>query len=49
MKDRVTEIREALTGLGAEMGCSYPTRELCERYEKLQNALAKGVFEKTHA
>ena len=49
MNDRVTEIREALAGLGAEKGRSYPTKELCERYEELQSALARGVFEKTHA
>ena len=49
MNDRVTEIRDALTGLGAEKGRSYPTKELCERYEALQSALARGIFEKTHA
>ena len=49
MNERMTEIREALAGLGAEKGCYYPAKELCERFEQLQSALARGVFEKTHA
>lgn len=47
--NRATEIKESLKGIGTEIGTPYTHQEIIDRLIALQSALAKGVFEKTHA
>lgn len=47
--DRFNQIIESLEGLGTEADVMYTNQEIIDRLIELQRALAKGVFEKTHA
>lgn len=49
INNRATEIMENLNGLGATAGEMYTNQEIIDRLVELQSALARGVFEKTHA
>lgn len=49
MNERAAEILERLQGLGTEDGALYTNAEIIEKCEELQEAMAKAVFEKTHA
>ena len=49
MNERAAEILDRLQGLGTEDGALYTNAEIIEKCEELQEAMAKAVFEKTHA
>lgn len=46
---RINQILESLSGLGTNPNCLYTNQEVIENLEALQSAMARGVFEKTHA
>lgn len=46
---RITQIVESLKGLGTQVNVLYSNQEIIDKLIELQGALAKGVFEKTHA
>jgi hypothetical protein len=46
---RINQIRESLQGLGTHPNQTYTNQEIVEHLITLQSALARGVFEKTHA
>lgn len=47
--ERAKLIKDALKGIGTDAGTLYTNREIVERLIELQSAMARGVFEKTHA
>ena len=47
--ERAAEILKSLEGLGTEDGSLYTNAEIIEKCGQLQGAMAKAVFEKTHA
>ena len=49
MKKRVNQIKEELSSFCPNMNELYTNQEIVDILINLQNALAKGVFEKTHA
>ena len=49
MNERAAEILDRLQGLVTEDGALYTNAEIIEKCEELQEAMAKAVFEKTHA
>ena len=46
---RLSQIIESLNGLGTKPGTMYTNQEIIEHLIELQGAMARGVFEKTHA
>lgn len=46
---RIAQITESLNGLGTQANVLYSNQEIIDKLIELQGALAKGVFEKTHA
>ena len=46
---RINQILEPLSGLGTTLTGLYTNQEIIDNLEALQAALARGVFEKTHA
>ena len=46
---RVAQITDSLKGLGTQANVLYSNQEIIDKLIELQSALAKGVFEKTHA
>lgn len=46
---RMSQIVESLNGLGTKQNTMYTNQEIIDRLTELQGAMAKGVFEKTHA
>lgn len=47
--ERIEQIKKGLSGLGIQAGELYTNQEIVDSLIELQGALAKGVFEKTHA
>lgn len=47
--ERIDQIKTDLAGLGTKAGDVYTNQEIIGRLMELQAALARGVFEKTHA
>ena len=47
--NRIVQIKKSLEGLGTKEGELYSNQELIKLYTEFQQALANGVFEKTHA
>ncbi len=47
--ERIKQIKTSLNGLGTKTGELYTNQEIVDSLKELQSALAKGVFEKTHA
>ena len=47
--ERIAEIKATLNGLGTEATALYTNQEIVDKLVELQAAMAKGVFEKTHA
>lgn len=47
--NRMSQITESLNGLGTKQNTMYTNQEIIDRLTELQGAMAKGVFEKTHA
>lgn len=47
--ERVSFIKEGLNGFGTQAGVYYTNQEIIDCLKDLQSALARGVFEKTHA
>lgn len=47
--NRMSRIIESLNGLGTKQNTMYTNQEIIDRLTELQGAMAKGVFEKTHA
>lgn len=47
--ERIELIKKGLSGLGTQAGELYTNQEIVDSLIELQGALAKGVFEKTHA
>jgi hypothetical protein len=45
----MSRIIESLNGLGTKQNTMYTNQEIIDRLTELQGAMAKGVFEKTHA
>ena len=46
---RVSQIKNQLKGLGTSPYRLYTNQEVIDRLKELQAAMARGVFEKTHA
>ena len=49
MNDRTEQIIASLQGLGTSPYRLYTNQEVIDRLKELQAAMARGVFEKTHA
>ena len=49
MNDRTEQIIISLRGLGTSPYRLYTNQEVIDRLKELQAAMARGVFEKTHA
>lgn len=49
MNDRTEQIITSLRGLGTSPYRLYTNQEVIDRLKELQAAMARGVFEKTHA
>lgn len=47
--ERIEQIKKGLNGFGTKAGELYTNQEIVDSLIELQSALAKGVFEKTHA
>lgn len=47
--NRMSQIIESLNGLGTQRGIMYTNQEIIDHLRELQGAMARGVFEKTHA
>ncbi len=47
--ERMTQIKATLNGIGTQDTVLYTNQEIVDKLVELQAALAKGVFEKTHA
>ena len=47
--NRMSQIIESLNGLGTKQNIMYTNQEIIDRLTELQRAMARGVFEKTHA
>lgn len=47
--ERIAEIKATLNGLGTEATTLYTNQEIVDKLVEFQAAMAKGVFEKTHA
>ena len=46
---RMSQIIESLKGLGTNQNTMYTNQEIIDHLTELQGAMARGVFEKTHA
>lgn len=46
---RLSQIIESLNGLGTKPNTMYTNQEIIEHLKELQGAMARGIFEKTHA
>lgn len=47
--NRMSQIIESLNGLGTKQNTMYTNQEIIDHLTELQGAMARGVFEKTHA
>lgn len=47
--ERIDQIKATLNGLGTKADAMYTNQQLVDVLKEFQNALVKGVFEKTHA
>lgn len=47
--NRVIQIIESLNGMGTKQNIMYTNQEIIDHLTELQGAMARGVFEKTHA
>ena len=47
--NRMSQIIESLNGLGTKQNIMYTNQEIIDHLTELQGAMARGVFEKTHA
>lgn len=47
--NRMSQIIESLNGLGTKQNVMYTNQEIIDHLTELQGAMARGVFEKTHA
>lgn len=47
--NRISQIIESLNGLGTKQNTMYTNQEIIDHLTELQGAMARGVFEKTHA
>lgn len=47
--ERAKLIKDTLNGIGTDAGTLYTNQEIVDRLIALQSAMARGVFEKTHA
>ena len=45
----MSQIIESLNGLGTKQNTMYTNQEIIDHLTELQGAMARGVFEKTHA
>lgn len=47
--NRMRQIIESLNGMGIKQNVMYTNQEIVDHLTELQGAIARGVFEKTHA